>query len=154
MKKKILIVCAALAVLSTAAVVVGGLGGHHDAPIDWASRRGQDSYYAQEVLNYDLKDISVNIKGTDAQRYLSVGITVGYRVGPEVKEPKAAFVKAESDLRDRLTMLLSNKALADLDGLENKRVLKQELLDQVEHAVFPDKVGRAEEIYFRQFLIQ
>jgi flagellar basal body-associated protein FliL len=153
-KKVIIIIGAALLILSTAAVVVGGAGGAHPAPIDWASRRGQDSYYAPEPVNYDLKDISVNIKGTEAQRYVSVGITVAYRIGPEIADAKAAFTKAESDLRDRLTLLLSNKSLADLEGLENKRVLKQEILDQVEHAVFPDKTGRVEEIYFRQFLIQ
>lgn len=154
MKKKILIMGVALTILATAAVVVGGIGGHHDAPVDWASRRGQDSYYAADVQNYDLKDISVNIKGTDAQRYLSVGVTVAYRIGPEISDAKAAFTKGESDLRDRLTLLLSNKGLSELDGLENKRILKQEILDQVERAIFPEKTGRIEEVYFRQFLIQ
>jgi flagellar basal body-associated protein FliL len=154
MKKKILIGVAVLLVLSTAAVVAGGVGARHEAPIDWSSKRGQESYYGAEVFSYDLKDVSVNIKGTDAQRYLFVKLTVGYRIGPEVKDPKAPFAKTESDLRDRLTLLLSNKTLADLEGLENKRVLKHEILDQVEHAVFPDKTGRVEEIWFNQFLIQ
>jgi flagellar basal body-associated protein FliL len=154
MKKKILIVVPAVLILALSAVVVGARGGGSTAPVDWSSKRGQDSYYAEEVLNYDLKDISVNVKGTDAQRYLLVGIGVAYRVGPEVKDPKAPFAKAESDLRDRLTMLLSNKKLAELEGLEMKNLLKQEILDQVGHAVFPDKTGRIEQVFFRQFLIQ
>jgi flagellar basal body-associated protein FliL len=154
MKKKILIVGVTLALLSTAAVVVGGMGGGHEAPIDWSTRRGQESYYAPEVFNYDLKDINVNLKGTDAQRYLFIGITVAYRVGPETKDPKAPFLKGDSDLRDRLTLLLSNKGIADLEGLEKKRVLKQEIQDQVEQAVFPDKTGKVDAIQFRTILIQ
>jgi flagellar basal body-associated protein FliL len=154
MNKRILIGGVSLVVLALGAVVVGGMGGHHESRVDWASRRGQEAYYAPDVLNQDLKDINVNLKGTEGQRYLSVGISVGYRVGPEVADPKAPFQKAESDLRDRLTMLLSNKGLADLEGLERKRVLKQEILDQVQQAVFPDKTGRIDEVYYRNFLIQ
>jgi flagellar basal body-associated protein FliL len=154
MKKTILIGVAALTVLGTAAVVVGGMGGHKETPVDWSTRRGQDSYYGTTTLNYDLKDINVNLKGTDGQRYFWIGISIAYRVGPEVKDPKEPFAKADSDLRDRLTMLLSNKGLTDLEGTENKKVLKQEILDQVQQAVFPEKTGRIEEIYYRNFLIQ
>jgi flagellar basal body-associated protein FliL len=154
MKHKVLIVFAIVGVLGLAAVVVGGAGTTGEAPVDWVSKRGLESYYGEEVFNLDLKDISVNVKGTDAQRFLFVGISVAYRVGPEVKDPKAPFARADADLRDRLTLLLSNKGLADLDGLENKKTLKQEILDQVQLAVFPDKTGRVEKINIRQFLIQ
>lgn len=154
MNKKILISFAALTILMTAAVVVGGVGGHHEAPVDWPSRRGQESYYASEVLNFDLKDVSVNLKGTDGQRYLFVGMNVAYRIGPEVKDGPAAFAKGEADLRDRLTLLLSNKTIADVDSKEKKLLLQQEILDQVQQAVFPDKTGRVEKVYFKTFLFQ
>ena len=154
MKKHILITGAALAVLAMAAVVVGGMGGSHEPKVDWASKRGQDSYYDEEIRTHDLKDISVNLKGTEAQRYLFVGISIAYRIGPEVKDAAARFAKAEPDLRDRLTLLLSNKGLSDLEGLENKKTLKQEILDQVQHSVFPDRTGRIQDVYYRQFLIQ
>jgi flagellar basal body-associated protein FliL len=154
MHKKILILAAGLVVLSTAAVVVGGAGGDHEAPVDWLSRRGQESYYAPEVLTFDLRDISVNLKGTDGQRYLFIGFNVAYRIGPEVKNGPAAFARGEADLRDRLTLLLSNKTIADVDSKEKKLLLQQEILDQVQQAVFPDKTGRVEKVYFKNFLIQ
>jgi flagellar basal body-associated protein FliL len=153
MKKKIIIIGATLVMLVMAAVVVAGRG-PHEAPIDWSARRGLDSYYSPDVLEYDLKDINVNLKGTDGQRYLWVGITVAYRVGQDVKEPKGVFAKGESDLRDRLTLLLSNKGISDLDSLEKKKVLKHEILEQVGAAIFPDKTGRVEDIRYRQFLFQ
>jgi flagellar basal body-associated protein FliL len=154
MKKKIIIVGAVVAILATAAVVVGGMGGGHEPPVDWESKRGQDSYYRDDVLGYDMKDVSVNLKGTDGQRYLFVELSVAYRLGPELKDGASRFAKAEADLRDRLTLLLSNKGLSDLEGLENKKTIKQEILDQVQAAVFPDKTGRVQDIYFRKFLIQ
>jgi flagellar basal body-associated protein FliL len=153
MKKILMIVLPVVAVLMTAAVVVGGAG-THEAPVDWATRRGQDSYYQQEVLEIDLKDINVNLKGTDGQRYLWVGISVAYKVGQDVKDAKAPFTKGESDLRDRLTLLLSNKGIADLDSTEKKKLLKHEILEQVQHAIFPDKTGRIEDVHYRNFLIQ
>jgi flagellar basal body-associated protein FliL len=154
MKKKILIGFAALAILMSAAIVVGGVGGKHEAPVDWTSRRGQESYYGLDVLTFALKDVSVNLKGTDGQRYLFIGMSVAYRIGPEIKDGAAAFAKGEADLRDRLTLLLSNKTIADVDSKEKKLILQQEILDQVQQAIFADKTGRVEKVYFERFLLQ
>ena len=43
---------------------------------------------------------------------------------------------------------------ADIEGVEKKKVLKQEILEQLQEAVFPEKLGRVENVYFRNILVQ
>ncbi len=155
MKKSLIIVCGAtLVILAGAAFVVGGMAGGKPPEVDWKSRRGTDAYYTSELVHFELKDIHVNLKGTDAQRYLAVGVGISYKVGPEIHDAKAPFATAEPELKDRLIMLLSNKTLADIEGLENKKLIKHEILEQVQLTVFPQKLGRVEEVNFNKFLIQ
>ncbi len=154
MKKMIIIGGAAVVVLGLAAVVVAGKAGHHEEHVDWKSKRGTDAYYTSGIQQYELKDLTVNLKGTEGQRYLVIGIGIGYQVGAEEPDPKAPFTKAEMALKDELTMLLSNKTQREIEGKENLLLLKHEILDHVQSTVFPEKTGRVEQIFIRQMLVQ
>ena len=176
MKKPAIFAGIGVLVCAAAAFGVAGIVKPIEQPSEWKSKRGTDAYYIGEEEVYELADINVNLKGADGQKYLSVGIGVSYKLGAElVEEHKAAakeggggghggdkkgagppgpFDKAKLELKDRLTMLLSNKTQADIEGKEKKQILKQEILEEVQAAVFPDKKGRIENVYIKNLLIQ
>jgi flagellar basal body-associated protein FliL len=163
MKKSIVFVGVGVVLAAGGAFFAAGVVQPKKETIDWRSLRGKDEYFAKsEEYLYDVPDLNVNLKGSGGQRYLTVGVGVKYRLGGELLHPaneapvdsKAPFEKAKLDVRDRLTILLSNKTLEDLEGREKHNALKQEMLEEIAAAVFPDQTGRIEAVFLRQLLVQ
>ncbi|HYC76029.1 MAG TPA: flagellar basal body-associated FliL family protein [Planctomycetota bacterium] len=164
MNKKLLLVGVGVVLASGAAFMAAGAAKPAAAEVDWRSRRGKDEYYLPEEHEFDLPDINVNLKGTGGQRYLAAGLGVRFRIGQELAltpnkdgtphDPKSSFEKAKLEIKDRLTILLSNKSVNDLEGSEKKKALKQEILEELSVAVFPDQLGRIEQVYIKQLLVQ
>lgn len=162
MKKPVLFAGIGLVVAAGGAFFAAGVVKPQEPATDWRSKRGTDEYYVSEEMQYEVPDLNVNVKGSNGERYLSVGVGVKYKLGAELMNPpdkappdvKAPFEKAKLEIRDRLTLLLSNKTLADLEGREKQNALKQEMLEEIEAAVFPDQTGRVIRVYLRQLLVQ
>jgi flagellar basal body-associated protein FliL len=163
MKKSVIFGGIGVLVAASGAFLAAGITTPQAPETDWRSKRGTDEYYADsEELQYEIPDLNVNVKGSNGERYLSVGVGVKYRLGAELMHPadkvppdvKAPFESAKLEMRDRLTLLLSNKTLSDLEGREKQNALKQEMLEEIEAAVFPDQTGRIVRVYLRQLLVQ
>jgi flagellar basal body-associated protein FliL len=163
MKKPVLFAGIGLVLAAGGAFMAAAVTKPPEPKIDWRSKRGTDEYYKEcEPQNYELKDLNVNIKGSNGERYLTVGLAVQYRLGAELMNPpdkapvdyKAPFETAKLEISDRLTLLLSNKTLPELEGREKQNVLKQEIMEEVSAAVFPDQMGRVDKIFINKLLVQ
>lgn len=163
MKKPVIFAALGLVVAAGGAILAAGVTKPPEAKVDWRSKRGTDEYYKEcEPQNHEIKDLNVNIKGSNGERYLTVGLAVQFRLGAELMNPpdksppdyKAPFDTAKLEISDRLTLLLSNKTLPELEGREKQNVLKQEILEEVSAAVFPDQMGRIDKVFINKLLVQ
>ena len=99
---------------------------------------------------YEIKDIIVNPAGTGGSRYLNT--TVGLEV-----ENEKLFVELESrmpQIRDTLIDILVGKTIEQLDGVEDKRLLREEILTRI-NDILPDSENeKVAHVYFIDFVIQ
>lgn len=163
MNKKVVFIGLGVVLAGGGAFMAAGVTKPPEVKTDWSGKRGTDAYYAEcEEQTYELPDLNVNLKGTNGERYLTVGLAVKYRLGAELMNPpdkapvdlKAPLEKSKLEVRDRLIGVLSNKTIADLEGVEKRKALKQELLEEIGSAVFPDQMGRIESVLIKSILIQ
>lgn len=171
MKQVLVIGGVCVLLLGGAAVVVAGKTPVVVADVDWKSRRGTDGYYTGKEQYFDLPTMTVNLKGEG--RFLKLSLAVEYRLGAELvnEKPAAAdaagghggakgagpvtpFDKAMPEIKDRLNLLLSNKTVGDIEGLENKKRLKEEVRHELEDAVFPERLGRIEKVFIKEIVVQ
>ena len=106
-----------------------------------------------DLLNYSVPEILVNLKGTSKKRILKIKLNVMY----ETDQSKGAadpFARREVELKDALTTLLTEKTMEDLESREDLNRLRFELIDELNKVVFPDNMGGISEIYYEQFLVQ
>jgi flagellar FliL protein len=89
----------------------------------------------------------VNLADPLGRRYIKLTLDVEV-VNPEIaKELEAAQAK----VRDAVILLLSSKSYADLAPLENKILLKNELVTRLNQILGGSKVVR---VYFTELVIQ
>jgi len=114
-----------------------------DPSADWAEEQ------------YRLEVQYVNLAGTQGKRYLKVGITFRF-LSPAPSKDLTRFTNEDTLIKDRLITLLSGKTLEDIDGAETKRLLKQEISETLDAALFsePGHPGRIEQVYYYEFLVQ
>jgi flagellar basal body-associated protein FliL len=165
MKKKVLVAGIGVILAAGGAFAAAGVVKPQAPETDWRSKRGTPEYYVSDEQQLELPDLNVNVKGSNGERYLCVGVGVQYKLGAELMNPKGAkgkaapdfkapFDKAKLEVRDRLTLLLSNKTVSDLEGREKQNALKQEMLEEIEAAVFPDQLGCVTRVYISKILFQ
>jgi flagellar FliL protein len=96
-----------------------------------------------------LKSFVVNLldKSGVGKRYLKV--TIEIEVGKEAD--KLLIDSNNPQLRDSILLLLSNQTLNDINTMEGKLELKQELLSRMKQILGEGVVSR---IYFTEFVIQ
>ncbi len=170
MKQFIAIGAVVALLLGGAAVVVAGKAPAPVADVDWKSRRGTDGYYTGKESHVDLPTITVNLKGEG--RFLKIALAASYRLGAELTNekkpadaaggghgggkgaPPTPFDPVMPEVKDRLNLLLSNKTAADIEGLENKKRLKEEIRHELEEAVFPERLGRVEKVFIKEIVVQ
>jgi len=89
----------------------------------------------------------VNLADPLGRRYVKMTLDV------EVRNPEAAaeLNANQAKVRDAVILLLSSKSYADLASLENKIILKQELVDRLNQALNGSKVIR---VYFTELVVQ
>jgi flagellar basal body-associated protein FliL len=136
----------ALLVVSSMGIPGGNLGP--------GPRPGEDAYYMGEPQVRAMPEVLVNLKGSRGEKYLLVESSVIYRLGADLEEAESLFDRHLPSLQDRLNMLIGSKSYEDVEGVENKNLLKEEIRGIVEHLVFPDRHGRIEEVLFRKFQTQ
>lgn len=155
MNKKVLIgaVGGLLAVGGAAFFVVGSVGapGGADEP---RLERGTEEYYSSDRMTVPLEKVIANPAGTAGKRFVEVTLSVEYRIGEEIEDPVVHWEGKTARVTHEILTLLSRKTVADLEGAENKERLAQELTYAIQEAVFPDKKGRIEAVYYTSFAIQ
>ena len=89
----------------------------------------------------------VNLADPLGRRYLKLGVDV------EVTDVKAAEELNSSvpKVRDTIILLLSSKTFADLSSIENKLLLKKEIVERLNQVLGGSKVLR---VYFTEMVIQ
>lgn len=120
----------------------------------WDRLRGTEAYFTGDELNYEIPQVIANLVNEKVPRLLQLGITVVYRLGPEVPDGAALFKARNPQLQDRLLILLAAKSFAEIDRGAAKDLLKQEIIDLVEAVVFPDGKGRIERVLFRDYYVE
>lgn len=152
MNKKLIMAVVGLVVLGGGAFVVVGSAGVPEDPN--APKPGEDRYYTGDQLQWPIEDLLVNLTGARGQTYLELSLQLRYRCGEGVENQETIFEENDAKVRDRLNILLSSKTVADLEGAENKQALKQEIRRALDEAIFPEQMGRVEEVYFAKFAVQ
>lgn len=96
---------------------------------------------------HDLGLFTVNLRGSGGGRVLRMEVSL------ETSESSLETVVAqEAQLRDTVITLVSDYAYTDLEGLDGKTRLRDELLGRVNTLMPPN--ARVERIYFTQFVVQ
>jgi|SRR5208283_1565558 len=94
-----------------------------------------------------IKDIIINPAGTNGTRFLLT------TVGIEVSTPEAQqeLEKKEVQVRDLLNSILTSKGLNELVSIDQRELLRVEILKQVGGLL---KSGKLRNVYFSKFIIQ
>ena len=140
-----------LIIIIVALLVIGG-GGYFGWSI-YTKEAETNPEVKEEVVEkamvYPLKSFVVNLydKKGIGKRYLKVTVELEY-VGEENKNTIDDNIP---QLRDAILILLSNQALSDINTIEGKLELKQELLSRMNQTLGEGIVRR---IYFTEFVVQ
>jgi flagellar protein FliL len=151
-KSKLPLILGALAVF-----VLGGGAGFGGSVLAAGSGAGEELEENAEVGEevpvedpravHDLGLFTVNLRGSGGGRVLRMEVSL------ETTEASLETVVAqEAQLRDTVITLVSDYAYTDLEGLDGKTRLRDELLGRVNTLMPPE--ARVERIYFTQFVVQ
>ena len=102
---------------------------------------------AGAASTYPLEPFIVNIYDGQELRYLKVKVELDM-VGPGVKADLDMRLAA---LRDSILVLLSAKTLHDIQDVQGKNQLKDEILAAVNRIIPPGKIAK---VYFTDFVVQ
>ncbi|MGQ9531340.1 MAG: flagellar basal body-associated FliL family protein [Desulfotomaculales bacterium] len=147
-KKKLLLLLALL-------LVVGGAGagtyfflGHRTPATEQGERRPPKQSGSAKLAHKDLKDFTVNLADTEANRYLRVNIVVEYQ---ENKELDTELERKDTVIRDAVIAFLRTKTVASIRDPAGSEKLKADLLEVVNRHL---EKGEIKRVYFTEFLIQ
>lgn len=96
---------------------------------------------------YVVNDIVINPAGTNATRFLLT--TIGFEVASE--DTKEELIKKDVQLRDILNTILTSKRLEELVDVEQRALLREEIITEVNGLV---QSGNINQVYFSKFIIQ
>ena len=96
-----------------------------------------------------LGQFTVNLRGTGGGRVLRAEVKI------EVDSIYARNIELHKpQLRDAVLTLASDYTYADIEGLDGKTSLRDELLERLNSLLKADNAGRIERIYFTEFVVQ
>jgi len=93
----------------------------------------------------------VNLSGTNGTRYLKIELVLEYEYSSLEKAQKN-FEDQKTVLIDSLIMWVSNKTISNIDGFENKEILKEEIRQKFQK-ILADSL-KITNIYYQTFLVQ
>ncbi len=154
-KKMFIIIGAAVAValiLGVVAFMLLGKGGKKEAPKDGAKTEAHGGAAPAGGATpgvssmYPLEPFIVNIYDGQELRYLKVKVEI----------EMSAAVKGELDarlapIRDAILILLSAKTLQDIQDVQGKNQLKEEIMTALNKILPPGKIAK---VYFTDFVVQ
>lgn len=155
-KKMFIIIGAAVAValiLGVVAFMLLGKGDKKETAKDGAKTEAKADAHGGAAAGapgvssmYPLEPFIVNIYDGQELRYLKVKVEI----------EMAAAVKAELDsrlapIRDAILILLSAKTLQDIQDVQGKNQLKEEIMTALNKILPPGKIAK---IYFTDFVVQ
>ena len=122
-------------------------GGHGEAKAEGGHGEGGKEGAAAGSTTYPLEPFIVNIYDGQEIRYLKL------KVEFELANPQA---KADLDakvapLRDAILILLTTKTMQEIQDLQGKNQLREQILGAVSKIVPPGKVSK---VYFTDFVVQ
>lgn len=119
-------------------------GGHGDAK-DGKDAKGGGAEGGSELVS--LPPFLVNLADPQGRRYLKLALDI------EVKDKAAAdqLNKSMAKVKDALLLLLSSKTYDDLASIENKILLKKEIVERLTLVLGEQKVLR---VYITEIVIQ
>jgi flagellar basal body-associated protein FliL len=151
-------------ILSIVAALILGLGGGYgismvmgggqeagDSTVSAPDQEGSDAELYEEMSVdrgiYPLGLFTVNLRGVGGGRVLRVEIEI------EVNSLLLETIEASRPgLRDATIKLVSDYSYTDVEGLDGKLRLQDDLLTQLNK--FMGRTGRIERVYFSQFVVQ
>ncbi len=159
-KKLFIIIGAAVAVVVVAVVLVLTLGGGKKGAAEGKSEAaatgsghggghggGGEAGKAGATTVFPLEPFIVNIYDGQEARYLKLKVEFEM-AGPEVKNE---IDSRQAPLRDAILVLLTTKTLQEVQDLQGKNQLREEILTAVNKILPPGKVTR---VYFTDFVVQ
>ena len=155
-KKLYIIIGAAVAVVAVVDVLVltlgGGKKGAGEGKTEPAAKSsghggGGEAGKGSVSTGFPLEPFIVNIYDGQEARYLKLKVEFEM-AGPEVKGEIEA---RQAPLRDAILVLLITKTLQEVQDLQGKNQLREEILTAVNRILPPGKVTR---VYFTDFVVQ
>ena len=95
---------------------------------------------------YDLKEFKVNLSGSAGSRILQMNISV-----ESIPDAAIAIEEKEPQIRDAIILLASDYTVLELEGLDGKLRLRDDIHRRINSVLAPHKVLR---VYFTDFLLQ
>lgn len=132
---------------ATEAKAAGGHGGA-EAPKGEGGHGGKEGAGASAVANiFPLEPFIVNIYDGQELRYLKVKVELEM-ASPAVKTDLDARL---APIRDAILVLLSAKTLQDVQDVQGKNQLKDDILASINKIIPPGKIAK---VYFTDFVVQ
>ena len=140
------------------ALLIGGAGGFGAATFAGnsadAAAEGEGALDAEgnrvagpnDRVIHDLCQFKINLRGAGGGRVLRMTMHL-----ETDGRSAASMADKNSQLRDSVLMLVSDYTYADLEGVDGKRRLQDELLGRLNSVMAP---GRVERVYFHDFVVQ
>lgn len=131
-----------------AAQAEGAAAGAHAAPAEAPAAGGAAGGAASPAANiFPLEPFIVNIYDGQELRYLKVKVELEM-IGPAVKGEIEGRL---APIRDSVLILLSAKTLQDIQDVQGKNTLKDEILGAINKNIPPGKISK---VYFTDFVVQ
>ncbi len=144
-------VLAVVIVVVVAVLLLSGKGGKaaktEPAEAEKGEKKGEGGTKAVAAGVYPMEPFIVNIYDGQELRYLKVKIEFE-TAGPTAKEE---LDLRQAPLRDAILVLLTTKTLQDIQDLQGKNQLREEILAAVTKIV---AAGRVSKVYFTDFVVQ
>jgi len=102
----------------------------------------------KEPLIVQTDTIIVNLSGSNLRRYLKTKIVLEMLN----KEAKSKAESRSIQIKDRLISILSSKTLEDIDSIEGREALRNEIRDSVDVILGMEKAVK--QVYFEEFVVQ
>lgn len=154
-KKKLFIIigAAAVVIIALAVVFLGGgkkekgKEGEAEAKVEQKAEGGKEGAAGAVTTAFALEPFIVNIYDGQELRYLRVKV----EFETATPDAKTEIESRQPPLRDAILVLLTTKTLQDIQDLQGKNQLRDEILVAANKILPPGKVTK---VYFTDFVVQ
>jgi len=156
-KKKLIII------IASAVLVLSGIGGGaawyfmhkktdgHKVAKEEKETEAKAEEHSVDPVFLKLETFTVNLSPEDGEKYLQVDMTLN-----AASKEEASYLEVHMpQVRNRVLMLLTSKKASDITSVEGKKLLSQELTEQLNQPYSADgKPKKISGVFFTSFVIQ